>query len=57
MLANFRDYKTGQILETKNRGKRDYKQGQLEGFQIGAKILQIGSWITNSGKRDYKPGK
>ena len=31
------------ILETTNRGKRDYKQEQLKGFQIGAKRLQIGA--------------
>ena len=31
----------GQVLEITNRGKRGYKQGQLKGFQIGAKRIQI----------------
>ena len=42
---------------------REYKQGQLKGFQTGAKGLQIGAGIsfrgkeiTNWGKRDFKSG-
>ena len=46
----FRDYKLGQVLGTTNRGKRDYKQTQFKGFQIGAEI-------RNRGKRDCKPGQ
>ena len=41
------DYKLGQVLGITNRGKRDYKQGQLNRFQIGAKRLKIGAEITN----------
>ena len=54
----------------RNRSKRDYKQGQLkgfqivvkdyksrQGFQIGAKRFQIGAEITNRGKGDQKPGQ
>ena len=46
-----------------NRGKRDYKQGQLKGSQIGAKRLQIAAGLRNRGKgisnqgRDYKSGQ
>ena len=36
-----------------NRGKRNYRQGQPQGFQIGAKRFQILAEITNRG-RDYK---
>ena len=37
-----------------SRGKRNYKQAQLKGFQIEAKRLQIRAReITNPG-RDYK---
>ena len=44
-----------------NRGKMDYKQEQLYGFQIWAKVLhiatkkfKIGAEITNRAKRDLK---
>ena len=37
-------------------GFRDYKSRQ-EGFQIGAKRLQIGTGISNRGKRDFKSGQ
>ena len=40
-----------------NRCKNNHKQGQLKGFQIGAKMLQIVAEITNRGKRNYKPGQ
>ena len=39
-----------------NWGKRDYKQGQLKGFQIVAKRLQTGAGISNQA-RDYKLGQ
>ena len=39
------------ILGTTNRGKRDYKQEQLKGFQIGAKRLQIGAKRFQIGAR------
>ena len=42
---DFTDYKLG---------KRDCKQGQLEGYQIGAGISNQGKKISNWGKRDYK---
>ena len=42
-------------------GRRDYQQGQLKRFPLGAKRsgqrFQIGAEITNQGKRDYKPGQ
>ena len=44
-------------------GSRDHKQGQLQGFRIGAKRLQIEAGISNwdsnykSGKRDFKSGQ
>ena len=51
--AGFRTYKLRQ---------EGLQIGQLKGFQIGAKRLQIGAKgfqigaeITNRGKRDYKP--
>ena len=53
----------GQVSGTTKRGKRDYKQGQLKGFQIGTKRLQIGAGISNRDKkisnqgRDYKLGQ
>ena len=31
------------ILGITNRGKIDCKEGQIKGFQIGAKTLQIGA--------------
>ena len=31
------------FLVTANRGKIDCKEGQIKGFQIGAKRLQIGA--------------
>ena len=37
-----------------NRCKNNHKQGQLKGFQIGAKILQVVAEITNW-DRDSKP--
>ena len=43
-----------QVLGTTNWGKRDYKYGQLKGFQIEAKRLQIRAGILNKGKTDYK---
>ena len=58
------DYKLGQVLEITNRGKRDYKQGQLQGFQIvaerlqiGAKRFHIGAEIKNRGERNFKTGQ
>ena len=57
------DYKSGQVLQITNQGKRDDKQGQLQGFQVGANRLQIGAGISNRGKvisnrgRDYKSGE
>ena len=55
-----RGLKIAQVLGTTNRGKRDYKQGQLKGFQIEANLLQImakryqiGEEITNQ-DRDNK---
>lgn len=50
MLSYFRDYKTGQVFGITNLGKRDYKIGQLEGFQIEA---VISNWVM----RDYTPGQ
>ena len=52
-----------QVLGIANRDKRNYKQGQLKGFQIGGKRLQIGAEISNQGKeisnwgRDDKSGQ
>ena len=43
----FLGYKMGQVFEIINRGKRDYKQGKSQGFQIGAKRLQIGAGTSN----------
>ena len=43
-----------QVLGTTNWGKKDYKYGQLKGFQIEAKRLQIRAGILNKGKTDYK---
>ena len=54
---------SGLVLGITNQGKRDYKQEQLKGFQIGVKRLQIGARISNRGKevsnwdRDYKSGQ
>ena len=36
---------------------RDYKQGQLKGFQTGAKKLQIGEGISNWGKDISNEGR
>ena len=59
-----RDCKSGQILGTTNKGKRDLRWGQCKGFQIGEKRLQIRAKrfqvepeITNRGKKDYEPGQ
>ena len=46
----FRDYKYGHVLENTNRDKRDYKCGQFNGFQIGAKGLKNWATISNQGK-------
>ena len=53
-----------QVLGTTNRGKRNYKEGQLERFRIGTKNyksgkkrFQMGAEITNQSKGDYKPGQ
>ena len=50
-------------FRTTNRGKRDYKYGQLKGFQIEVKRLQIGATrfkigadIKNRENRDFKLG-
>ena len=64
--------KQGQVLQTTNWGKRDYKQRQLsgrkddklgQGFQIAVKRFQIGAEITYRAReisnrdRDYKSGQ
>ena len=50
-------YKTGQVLGITNQGKRDYKQGQLQGFQIVAKRLQMGAGISIQGKEIRNRGQ
>ena len=37
--------------------QRDYKKGELKGFQIGAKRLQIGEREIANWGRDFKSGK
>ena len=36
------DYKLGKVLGITNRGKRNYKQGQVYGFQIVTKDYKLG---------------
>ena len=52
-----RGLQSRQVLGITNRGKRDYKQGQLKGFQIGAKRLQIRARILNRGKEISNRGR
>ena len=55
--GNERIINRGSLRGIANRGKRDYKQGQLKGLQIGAKRFQIGVEIKNRGETVYKPAE
>ena len=46
-----RDYKTGQLLGIKNRGRRDCKWRHVQKLQNGASRLQIEAGIIKRGKR------
>ena len=51
------DNKSGQVLGITKRGNEGFKQGQLKGFQIGAKRLKIGARISNRGKKISNRGR